>query len=755
MMLATSNRRWLRFALISVAVAACGDEGLRLDLGDQSVAVQQSALVTQPWQLVGPRGYVSGERRFTGTISDAERLPPDTGSNPPGILRVAATAGGIFEHNETTGEWTNLTKTLVPTHSPRVPGEGLAATTLASNPANGFATLVFGTADPPRQGVQRKSGIWRGTRSGGVWSWTNPIKETSVGNVRRMIWGGGGHSARVHAAADTGYWFSDNAGVTWTKFTTGCNGTLDLTDLADFHGQYLLAVGKCSADTQWNLWKRAPGQNWTRIHTLNASTRWATLAVGATNAYVLAGRGTDPTDDAVVERFNTNTNQYFSSSTGIPQIGHFVFDGFTGAIAVDPSTDARVYVGAQFLARNSNFGAGTWESMSSGHGDYHRLSFFRAFNAWQLYGSDDGGLFSTDGFQTSFQFWADYNTIPISHVTSFDVVPNWNGNVTVYVNTWDCSMGYGTDTNTVFWSRGNTGYGDGGYVAMDPGASGVVWATGNTVGAFATTGFMSTDGFVNVSAPLGRNRYFVHDQVPSVFLYSYDSSGDPTGIYVSTNPRSIPPTWTKVADGPNEGVGYRGFAVGRWSGGSYLYIATANSHNIWVAPPGATTFSPTNAPLADYETVRAWVSANSLAPKTAYAFGSDLSTGAPVVVRTQDGGATWKNIAGNLPSTLRLREIAADPGNADVVFVTVSTGDTGIYKTTNASASSPSWSRWVAGLPAGGSNAPADMAPSLNFVSPRPWADQLRTLDLGPGNRWIYAGFWGGSIWKRRTDGTD
>ena len=41
------------------------------------------------------------------------------------------------------------------------------------------------------------------------------------------------------------------------------------------------------------------------------------------------------------------------------------------------------------------------------------------------------------------------------------------------------------------------------------------------------------------------------------------------------------------------------------------------------------------------------------------------------VLRTQDGGLTWKNITGNLPTGMSLRDIAADRGNPDVVFVSV------------------------------------------------------------------------------------
>jgi hypothetical protein len=743
--------RWIvrgicRLTLFGAALSACGNP----PGSDSDVTERNGAVTTFPWKLVGPSGmFLDGNFsvRYNGSVSETKVFPRDAGSGPSGILRLAAVAGGIFEWCKTCAipRWDNLTQTLVPTHSPRLSGEGLAATTFVSDPANSYQTIVFGTAGPIAHGTQVASGIWRGTKSNGVWSWTNPIAETSVGNVRRLLWGGGGFTTRVHAATDNGYWRSDDGGITWTQFNAGCSGNFQLTDIADYRGQYLVAVGRCSTDTRWNLWKRAPGQNWTKIHTLTSNANFAWLAVGATNAYMLVARFDNT---GVVERYD-GTN-YFSSTTAISQIGGQIISGYNGAIAVDPNSDSTVYAGAQFLAKNTTSGTGTWTSVPVTHADLHHLYFTRSSNTWSLWASSDAGTHPTTSYTSANPSWdSANNNAPISHVTAMDVA-RWNNETWVYAQTWDSGMANGIDDDSGGILNGflrvlGSPF-DGGAVTMDPGAPGVVWASdGNAIGH---PGFMSTDNFVSQNVPMNQNGVFIHDQVPQVFLYAYSGSG--TEIFRSTSPQTVPISWSKYADGPPDSCPcYTAFGVGRWNGtGSNLYVSPANLAGIWRAPPGSTTFTHTSAPDVSFEVIKGWVSTDATASQTAYAAGLAVGLGPATLVRTRDGGATWTNIVGDLPATA-VHDIVADPVNPDIVFVSVRFGGNGIYRTTNASAATPHWSPWVAGLPAGGSNAPA------NIPDFRPRGTQLQVLDLGPSNRWLYAAFWGGSIWKRRTDATD
>jgi len=386
------------------------------------------------------------------------------------------------------------------------------------------------------------------------------------------------------------------------------------------------------------------------------------------------------------------------------------------------------------LSRGDNGGAPgkrTWD-----------VSLPRSFNLRALWASSDGGVHSSTSYTSASPSWSSfYNSIPISHVTGIDVV-NASGGIQVYANTWDSGLALGFDDNSggaFGWTRGVGTPGDGSRVLASPGFDTVVWATEG----LGNTGYMSTDNFSSGTVALGRGSFLVHDQVPPVFLYNYGSG---TEIDVATSPNNPPVTWTKFADGPASTSEYSTFGVGKWNGtGSYVYVGPFND-GIWVAPPGSTTFTRTSAPTLNYVKIHGWMSDDGTAPQTAYAF----SVGGPItVLRTRDGGTTWKTITGDLPSTIYLEDIIADPVNPDIVFVSASFGANGIYMTTNASATTPHWARWVAGLPAGGSYAPADPS-NLSSASV-----SFATLNLGGGGNWLYAGFWGGSVWKRRTDAHD
>jgi hypothetical protein len=640
-----------------------------------------------------------------------------------------------------------LTQSLVPTHSPIKGGEGIAISTFVANPANGYETILTGTAEPLNQGQQHASGIWRGTHLGSTWAWTNPKSETAVGSVRRLLWGGAGFPSRVHAATDTGYWFSDDTGSTWTQANGGCSGTLLLTDIVDYRGLYLLAVGKCSADTQWNLFKKTGAGDWSRIHTLTANATFAWLGMGKTNAYILIGRSDDT---GVVEHYNGNT--YFVSTTAISQIGGQIYSGYNGSIAVDPDSDSTVYAGAQFLAVNTNSGAGAWTAVGIAHADVHQFAFTRSNNTRMMWIASDAGAHTSTNYSAATPTWSSgFNTFPMSHVTGIDVT-RWNGQTVVDVGTWDSLMARGVDDDTGGVSGGwYMGFGTGiptadcGTVTLDPGTAGLAWAT-NAFGART----MSTDNFttVNTSADgsLKAGGELVHDQVPQVYLYTFSPTASGADIYRSTSPGTIPIVWEKLGAAPDDSVGYRFLGVGRYSGGgSYLYLCPQVNQGIWASPPGASTaFTKTSAPTLNYAKIHGWVSSDGNAWKTAYA----VANGPALVVRTQDGGVTWKTLTGDLPDVW-FQDIVADPINPDIVYLLASGAQgAGLYKTTNGSAASPHWARWVAGLPAGGSFA------GTHRYSGGP-GTQMQVLDLGASNRWIYAGFWGGSVWKRRTDAHD
>jgi hypothetical protein len=93
------------------------------------------------------------------------------------------------------------------------------------------------------------------------------------------------------------------------------------------------------------------------------------------------------------------------------------------------------------------------------------------------------------------------------------------------------------------------------------------------------------------------------------------------------------------------------------------------------------------------------VSVNGTGSSTRIALGETNSwggwTGMPVVTYSKDAGATWNEIADNRTSSGWIDDVEIDPFNPDTVLHVFGGG---VWKTTNASATTPSWTSIVDGI---------------------------------------------------------
>ncbi|MDP8999998.1 MAG: hypothetical protein M3O46_07795, partial [Myxococcota bacterium] len=89
----------------------------------------------------------------------------------------------------------------------------------------------------------------------------------------------------------------------------------------------------------------------------------------------------------------------------------------------------------------------------------------------------------------------------------------------------------------------------------------------------------------------------------------------------------------------------------------------------------------------------------------------------------------WKDLTGNLPSSITAMDLAVDPVSPGALYLATTAG---VYKSVS---NGTRWGRWTTGLPARGSQSV--------------W--RLQTVDKRPsgGQFSVYAGIWGGGIWSR------
>jgi photosystem II stability/assembly factor-like uncharacterized protein len=85
--------------------------------------------------------------------------------------------------------------------------------------------------------------------------------------------------------------------------------------------------------------------------------------------------------------------------------------------------------------------------------------------------------------------------------------------------------------------------------------------------------------------------------------------------------------------------------------------------------------------------------------KSNYIFAATTEPAAGIY-RSTDAGETWSKLTSGLPSSSNATDIVLDPSNPDTAYAAF--WGEGIYKTTNASAATPGWTKLTGGLPASG-----------------------------------------------------
>lgn len=140
-------------------------------------------------------------------------------------------------------------------------------------------------------------------------------------------------------------------------------------------------------------------------------------------------------------------------------------------------------------------------------------------------------------------------------------------------------------------------------------------------------------------------------------------------------------------DPSNPQVVYAGTGEGNFSGDSYYGAGVLKSTN------GAASWTM----LAQATFTGTRFSRIAVTPGTpARLFGA---TGKGVY-RSTDGGNTWAAMTSGIPANVPATDVSINPATPATVYAAV--WGQGIYRTTNASAATPAWTKLAGGLPAGG-----------------------------------------------------
>ena len=446
---------------------------------------------------------------------------------------------------------------------------------------------------------------------------------------------------------------------------------------------------------------------------------------------------------------------------GASDLYQFTQGWYDNIIAVDPANPNVVWAGGIDLFRSDDGGqnwgiasywwAGPGIDPEFAHADHHIIVFHPQYNGTTnqtMYEGSDGGIYYTTNARANVAF------SPGATTASSAVCGNTVANDVSWLplnNSYEVSQFYDgvayPDGNTFFGGMQDNGTplgtigggtnawvsirgGDGGYVAVNPANTNMLWAenTGLSI-VRSTNGGATYSSFTSGINEASGNFLFINTftQDPNNPAIMWTGGAFPWRTTKATDtPTVSSPIWTKAG----AFFGQRLTAIAVAPGDSNTVYIGGQTGSVWRNSAALTATSATtwasSKPRPDSNYV-SWVAVDPTVKTTVYATVSTFNAGGTGhVFKSTDGGVTWSNIDGSgatgIPDT-PVHTIAIDPANSQRIYVG---SDIGVFVTTDGGAT---WNRENTGF--------ANVS-----------VDSLKVLNLGGGVRYLYAFTHGRSAWR-------
>jgi len=360
------------------------------------------------------------------------------------------------------------------------------------------------------------------------------------------------------------------------------------------------------------------------------------------------------------------------------------FGWYFGQIRVDPSDPTRVFVMGVPFYRTENGGFSWSEVGWNNHVDHHAMAF-DPFTPSRVYNGNDGGIYVSND---SGDNWTKLYDQPTNQFYAIEI--DYQNPDRLYGGTQDNGTlrtvnGDPDDWEAIFG-------GDGFYVVVDPTDTNVIYCEYQWGNAYKSTDFgyswswalngVDDNDRRNWSSPI------VIDPSDNETLYF--------GTYRVWKTENGGGFWTAISgDLTDGGVGTFGtvttIAVSP-TDPDVVYAGTDDSH-VWVTQNGGSNWTDVSGALPNRWCTR--VAVDPADPDIAYATFSGLRWNENIgyVYRTENAGASWTDITGNLPAA-PVNALAVDPDHPEILYVG---SDVGCFFSMDTGAS---WSVLGTGLPA-------------------------------------------------------
>jgi photosystem II stability/assembly factor-like uncharacterized protein len=500
------------------------------------------------------------------------------------------------------------------------------------DPMNSNRVWVAGTGS--LFGTNPERGIYRSLDAGETWDLVLAVTDSTSGTdvavdptrpdtVYAAMWERvRGLTYRQSAGPSSGIYRSYDGGDSWTELTSGLPSGSDV-------GRIGLSVSRSNPQVIYAIYADHPGYFAGVYKSTNGGDSWA------------------QTNDTDLESLYSSFGWYF------------------GQVRVDPGNSSRVFAMGVPMYRTENGGASWSEVGSSMHVDHHAMDFDPTDYSRIVEGNDGGIYLSTDQGDT----WSKRYD---QHTNQFYAIEiDYQNPSRLYGGTQDNGTLRTVDGDPDDWER--IFGGDGFYCNVDPTDSSKIFVEYQYGNLFYTDDFASSWTEVMDGIDPGDRRNW---STPVVM-----EPGTPTTLYYGTyrlyRTTNSGSWWNAISGDLTNGSAGGGFgtittvAVAP-TDTDVIYVGTDDS-NVWVTSNGGGSWTNISSSLPNRWVTRVFVDPTD--ENLAYATFSGLRWNENIgyVYYTDDMGATWTDITGDLPAA-PVNALVVDPGLLSRVIVGTDVG---------------------------------------------------------------------------------